>query len=335
MNERPNQRPTERAKDHARDRHDEPPHNEPPHNEPLHKEPPHKEQPKSQRLGRGLAALIGDLDAPRAPAERPRDERSVPIGAVRRNPANPRRSFDPVELDELAASLSAHGFLSPIVVRGVPGEDGQFEIVAGERRWRAAQRAELRHVPVIVREVDDRLALELAIVENVQRSDLNAIEEARGYEQLIERGYTQDELSRIIGKSRPHVANTLRLMRLPEPVRRMVGEGAISAGHARALLGCPDPEALAARVVEEGMTVRQTERAARAAATVAERAGGAEAPPRSREKDPDAREWERRLSESLRVPVSVDAGAKGGKLVLRYRDADEFAALVRRLSDYD
>ena len=303
----------------------------------------------AKRLGRGLAALIGDLDQASRPeggsragtgaarpdrtdgAPVPAAEKTVAVGAIRRNPANPRRSFDPDDLDELAASLRVHGFLSPIVVRPT-AEQGAYEIVAGERRWRAAQRAEMHHVPVIVREVDDRLALELAIVENVQRSDLNAIEEARGYEQLIERGYTQDELSRIIGKSRPHVANTLRLMRLPEPVRRMVGEGALSAGHARALLASPDPEALAARVVEEGMTVRQAERAAKAATTVAERANE---PPRSRDKDPDAKEWERRLTETLRVPVSVNAGRKGGKLVLRYRDADEFAALVQRLSDYD
>ena len=294
-----------------------------------------KEAHKTQRLGRGLAALIGDLDAPRdagrAP-ERPRDERSVPIGAVRRNPANPRRSFDPAELDELASSLSEHGFLSPIVVRPVHGEEGQFEIVAGERRWRAAQRAEIRDVPVIVRDVDDRLALELAIVENVQRADLNAIEEARGYAELVERGYTQDELARIIGKSRPHVTNTLRLMRLPEPVRRMVSEGTLSPGHARALLMSPDPEALAARVARDGMTVRQAERAAKAMTAAAERR---DEPPRTRDKDPDAKEWERRLTETLRVPVSVDAGARGGRLVLRYRDADEFAALVRRLSDFD
>ena len=290
----------------------------------------------TQRLGRGLAALIGDLDQPGAkPAERPRDERTVPINAVRRNPDNPRRAFDPDELDELAASLREHGFLAPIVVRSVPGEDGQFEIVAGERRWRAAQRAELRDVPVIVREVDDRLALELAIVENVQRADLNAIEEARGYEQLLERGYTQDELARIIGKSRPHVSNTLRLMKLPDPVRRMVGDGTLSAGHARALLMSPDPAALAERVEEEGMTVRQTERAARAMARAAERGKAGDSPPRSAEKDPDTREWERRLSERLRVPVSVDAGKRGGRLVLRYRDADEFAALCQRLADFD
>ena len=291
-------------------------------------------KPGAQRLGRGLAALIGDLDRPDAKApERPRDERSVPINAVRRNPSNPRRVFDPDELDELAASLREHGFLAPIVVRPVPGEDGQFEIVAGERRWRAAQRAELSRVPIIVREVNDRLALELAIVENVQRSDLNAIEEARGYEQLLERGYTQDELARIIGKSRPHVANTLRLMKLPEGVRRMVAAGDISPGHARALLMSPDPEALALRVVDEGMTVRATERAARAMSVVAERGEGG-ASPRT-DKDPDTREWERRLTERLRVPVSVDAGKRGGRLVLRYRDPDEFVALCERLADFD
>ena len=295
---------------------------------------------KGQRLGRGLAALIGDLDAPRESTQRPRDERSVAIGAVRRNPANPRRSFDPVELDELASSLREHGFLSPIVVRSVPGEEGQFEIVAGERRWRAAQRAELRQVPIIVREVDDRLALELAIVENVQRADLNAIEEARGYEQLLERGYTQDELARIIGKSRPHVTNTLRLMKLPEPVRRMVSDGTLSPGHARALLAAPDPEALARRVAEEGMTVRQTERAAKIAARSAADPATAEqaedgAQGRARDKDPDTREWERRLSERLRVPVTVDAGRTGGRLVLRYANADEFTALCNRLADFD
>ena len=284
----------------------------------------------SQRLGRGLAALIGELDAPRRPAPAPvpvGDERSVPIGQVRRNPANPRRSFDPDELDELAASLRAHGFLSPIVVRPA-GDEGAFEIVAGERRWRAAQRAELSHVPVIVREVDDRLALELAIVENVQRADLNAIEEARGYEQLTERGYSPADLAEVIGKSRSHVANTMRLMQLPEDVRRLVVDGSISAGHARALITAPDPSALARRVVDEGLTVRQTERLAR---LVAQGRGGDDTPPRDRSKDPDTASLERRLGDRLGLKVSVDHSKRGGKLVIRYGDADELAALCRRL----
>lgn len=287
-----------------------------------------------KRLGRGLAALIGDLDGGARDKERPKPtggvvhERTVPIGAIRRNPANPRRTFDPVDLDELATSLRAHGFLSPIVVRNTK-EEGAYEIVAGERRWRAAQRAELREVPVLVREVDDRLALELAIVENVQRSDLNPIDEARGYEQLIERGYTQAELSDIIGKSRSHVANTVRLMRLPDELRRMVAAGTLSAGHARALLTAPDPKALAALVVERDLTVRQTEELAR---KHAEGAGGSERlkSPKG-EKDPDTQALERRLGDYLGAKVSIDHGRKGGRLILRYGSAEEFESLLQRL----
>ena len=290
-----------------------------------------------KRLGRGLAALIGDLDGRAGGAHEERrkasgggvvHERTVAIGAIRRNPANPRRTFDPTDLDELATSLRAHGFLSPIVVRKT-GEEGSYEIVAGERRWRAAQRAELREVPVLVREVDDRLALELAIVENVQRSDLNPIDEARGYEQLIERGYTQAELSDIIGKSRSHVANTVRLMRLPDELRRMVAAGTLSAGHARALLTAPDPKALAALVVERDLTVRQTEELAR---KHAEGAGGSERlkSPKG-EKDPDTQALERRLGDYLGAKVSIDHGRKGGRLILRYGSAEEFESLLQRL----
>ena len=290
-----------------------------------------------KRLGRGLAALIGDLDGSsdvpargsgnRATATA---ERMVPVGAIRRNPSNPRRSFDPVDLDELATSLRAHGFLSPIVVRPA-GDEGAYEIVAGERRWRAAQRAELRDVPVIVRQVDDRLALELAIVENVQRTDLNPIDEARGYEQLMESGYTQSELSEIIGKSRSHVANTLRLMKLPDAVRRLVGDGSLSAGHARALVPTDDPAALAAIVIERDLNVRETEELVkRGLPTTADGPdGGSRAT--TREKDPDTRALERRLTEFLGSKVSVDHGQKGGRLVIRYADAEEFETLLHRL----
>ena len=275
-----------------------------------------------KRLGRGLAALIGEAGS-HAPQ---RPDRTVPIRLVRRNPANPRRYFDPDDLDELAQSLRSHGFLSPIVVRPVAGEEEGYEIVAGERRWRAAQRAELREVPIVVREVDDRLALELAIVENVQRADLNPIEEARGYEQLMERGYAQNELAAIIGKSRSHLANTLRLMSLPEPVRRMVAEGAITAGHARALITAGDPHALARRVADEGLSVRDTERLARQAAHGQE---PARAP--SRDPDPDTAALEQRLTSRLGVRVRVDEGKRGGRLVIRYGSKDELHALVRRL----
>ena len=278
-----------------------------------------------KRLGRGLAALIGEMGE--GDGARPSADRTVPIRLVRRNPANPRRYFDPSELDELAQSLAAHGFLSPIVVRPVQdgdGGEGGYEIVAGERRWRAAQRAELREVPIVVREVDDRLALELAIVENVQRSDLNPIEEARGYEQLIERGYGQNELAAIIGKSRSHLANTLRLMGLPEPVRRMVAEGTITAGHARALITAADPTALARRVADEGLSVRETERLAKRVA-----AGGA--PGRARDPDPDKAALERRLTARLGAAVRVNEGRRGGRLVIRYGSEEELRALVQRL----
>ena len=292
-----------------------------------------------KRLGRGLAALIGDLDGAGGPGDTvrrrpqpPSAERMVAVGAIRRNPANPRRTFDPTDLDELASSLRSHGFLSPIVVRPA-SDEGAFEIVAGERRWRAAQRAELRSVPVIVRDVDDRLALELAIVENVQRADLNAIDEARGYEQLMERGYTQVELSDIIGKSRSHVANTLRLMKLPDAVRRLVGEGALSAGHARALLAAEDPEALAKRVIEEELTVRQTEKLAKVMGsgegdgegTAGVKSGGASV------KDPDTSALEQRLTDLLRARVLIDHRRKGGQLTIRFGSREEFDAIVQRL----
>ena len=278
-----------------------------------------------KRLGRGLAALIGEMgDRNEQPAER-----TVPIRTIRRNPANPRRYFDPDELDELAQSLSAHGFLSPIVVRPVRESGNEdvreaYEIVAGERRWRAAQRADLAEVPIIVRAVDDRLALELAIVENVQRADLNPIEEARGYEQLIERGYAQTDLAAILGKSRSHVANTLRLMGLPEPVRRMVAEGAITAGHARALITADDPHALARRVADEGLSVRETERLAKRVATQAEAV-------RQRDPDPDTAALERRLTSRLGASVRLNEGRRGGRLVIRYGSREELRALVRRL----
>ena len=281
---------------------------------------------KPKRLGRGLAALIGEMDDSAATGA----ERSVSIRQVRRNPANPRRYFDPDDLDELARSLRSHGFLSPIVVRPVPdANEDAYEIVAGERRWRAAQRAEITDVPIIVREVDDRLALELAIVENVQRADLNPIEEARGYEQLMERGYNQSELASIIGKSRSHLANTLRLMSLPEGVRRMVAEGTITAGHARALITAPDPLSLAQRVADEGLSVRETERLAKRAS---EREGGSNEQPRgAREPDPDTADLERRLTSRLGAKVRVNEGQRGGRLVIRYGSKEELRALVRRL----
>src|ERR1043165_9306299 len=232
------------------------------------------------RLGRGLAALIGDVGDEADVIERQRNSRRVPIEFGKPNPPNPRRVFAETELDELAASIRERGIIQPILVRTVRGALDQYEIVAGERRWRAAQRAGLHDVPVVLLEVSDREALELAIIENVQRADLNALEEASGYQALADEfKYGQDEIAKIVGKSRSHVANTLRLLKLPEGVQDFIRTGKISAGHARALLGQPDPEALAQAIVAQGLSVRQTEavaqeRAASAGKTATRRPRG-------------------------------------------------------------
>src|SRR5499425_2989766 len=218
------------------------------------------EESARSRLGRGLAALIGDVGNESAALERTRGQRRVPIEFLRPNPRNPRRLFAEAELDELAASIRERGIIQPILVRTVRGTPDAYEIIAGERRWRAAQRAGVHEVPIILLEVGDREALELAIIENVQRTDLNPLEEAMGYEALAsEFHYGQDEIAKVVGKSRPHVANTLRLMKLPDLVKSYLSENKISAGHARALLGQPDPEALARAVVDQGLNVRQLE----------------------------------------------------------------------------
>ncbi|MGD9659470.1 MAG: ParB/RepB/Spo0J family partition protein, partial [Methylocystis sp.] len=210
-----------------------------------------------RRLGRGLAALLGDAAADAAPAERPRGPRKAPIEFLRANPRNPRTSFGEEDLAELTASIREKGVIQPIVVRVIAGVADAYEIIAGERRWRAAQMAGLCDVPVVIHEADDKEALELAIIENVQRADLNAIEEAKGYERLgAEFGYAHGEIAKIIGKSRSHIANTIRLLNLPEAAKKLVSEGAISAGHARALLAVADPAAVARRIVEQGLTVR-------------------------------------------------------------------------------
>src|SRR5437660_312574 len=212
------------------------------------------------RLGRGLAALIGDVGDESAALERTRSQRRVPIEFVKPNPRNPRRQFADVELDELAASIRERGIIQPILVRTARGTVDQYEIIAGERRWRAAQRAGLHDVPVLLIEVSDREALELAIIENVQRADLNALEEAQGYQSLADEfKYSQDDIAKIVGKSRPHVANTLRLLKLPEAVKAYIRVGKLTAGHARALIGLPDPETVAHEIVARNLNVRQVE----------------------------------------------------------------------------
>lgn len=281
-----------------------------------------------QRLGRGLAALIGEVGDDAALPDRHRRQRRIPIEHLRANPNNPRRVFTEIELEELTASIREKDILQPIIVRVVAGTIDQHEIIAGERRWRAAQRAGLHDVPVIVVEADDRQALELAIIENVQRADLNALEEARGYENLIAQfGYTQNDLSRVVGKSRSHVANTLRLARLPEPVKGLLGEGKLSAGHARALLAVADPESVAKRIVAQGLTVRDVERLAQREAETTE---APEKTPKP-EKDADTRALEKALADVLGLGVAIDHRGQGGTVTIRYRTLEQLDSLCRRL----
>lgn len=284
------------------------------------------------RLGRGLAALLGDVGNETQAENRNRAQRRVPIEFLRPNPQNPRRSFADNELEELASSIRERDIIQPIIVRGVIGAADAFEIIAGERRWRAAQRAGLHDVPVVVVEADDRQALEFAIIENIQRADLNPIDEARGYENLIAQfAYTQADLAKVMGKSRSHVANTLRLARLPETVKEKVVSGALSAGHARALLAVADPEMVARRVLDQGLTVRDVEKIAQREAE-----GGdlqPTAPRKLQERDADTAALESRLSEVLGLDVSVDhKGAKGGTVRIRYRTLEQLEALSYRLA---
>ncbi|MCA0305568.1 MAG: ParB/RepB/Spo0J family partition protein, partial [Proteobacteria bacterium] len=254
------------------------------------------------RLGRGLAALLGDVGEEGAAEARNRAQRRVPIEFLRPNPLNPRQSFPEAELEELTASIRERDIIQPIIVRGVPGTADAFEIIAGERRWRAAQRAGLHDVPVVIVEADDRQALEFAIIENIQRADLNPLDEARGYENLIAQfAYTQGDLAKVMGKSRSHVANTLRLSRLPEPVKDRVASGALSAGHARALLAVADPEMVARRVVDQGLTVRDVERIAQREADGQDET--VRKPKAKPVRDADTAALEKRLSEVLGLEV--------------------------------
>lgn len=283
-----------------------------------------------RRLGRGLAALIGEMDQPLpAGAAKPsvNPDRNVPIEFVSRNPRNPRRYFNEEELQELAGSIRQHGIVQPVVVRTL--SEDRYEIIAGERRWRAAQLAGLVEIPVIVRDVDDRTALELAIVENVQRADLNALEEALGYEQLIaEHGYTQNDLGEVIGKSRSHVANSLRLLKLPEEVRTMLADGSLSAGHARALVSTSDAVGLAKTIAQKGLSVRDAERLAqnhiRGEAHAATTPGKAP-------KDSDTIALERSLSDRLGLNVAINHKGDGGQLRINYKTLDQLEEICRLL----
>ncbi|NVO55926.1 ParB/RepB/Spo0J family partition protein [Rhodobacteraceae bacterium B1Z28] len=291
---------------------------------------------KPRGLGRGLSALMADVTPEaegRAPTHSRRPDLNVPIEKLHANPNQPRRTFMPEQLDELAASVKEKGIIQPLIVRAV-GEN-EYEIVAGERRWRAAQMAQLHEIPVIVREFDDTEVLEVAIIENIQRADLNAVEEAAGYKQLMDRfGHTQEKLAEALGKSRSHIANLLRLLSLPMDVQTLVIEGKLSAGHARALITAENPSELAKVIVRDGLSVRATE-----ALVKKQQQGDADRPaPRSRNldagKDADTRALEKDLSAILAMKVSINhkAGTETGQVMLTYENLDQLDDLCAKLS---
>jgi ParB family transcriptional regulator, chromosome partitioning protein len=287
-----------------------------------------------QRLGRGIAALLGGSDT-LAAATRARGPQKIPIAFLRPNPRNPRQNFADESLEELTASIKEKGILQPILARPLPGNPETYEIIAGERRWRAAQRAALHEVPIVSFNADNRQALELAIIENVQRSDLDPLEEATGYQRLgDEFGYSQADLARIIGKSRSHLSNSLRLLNLPESAKALLREGKISAGHARALLASQDPDALAEKIVAQNLSVREAEKLAEATPEEAPNARekGAQKSKDPQEKPADTRAMEKTMIEQLGMQVTINhKKGETGDVVVRYKTFDQLELIYRRL----
>jgi len=282
--------------------------------------------PETHRgLGRGLSALIGDEVTPQR-GETQRGSRTVPVAFLRPNRFQPRKTFSADDLNDLANSIREKGVLQPILVRPIKDQADAFEIVAGERRWRAAQLAKLHDVPIVVRELTDGESLELAIIENVQRADLNAVEEAAAYRELMEHfGYTQDRVSQEVGKSRSHVANTLRLLKLPEAVQSMIRAGQLTAGHARTLIGASDPEALAREIVNSALNVREAEQRSKPSASKGSK---------KVEKDPDTKALEASVSNMLGLKVQIlDKGDHGGEMRIAYRTLEQLDDLCRRLNN--
>ena len=290
--------------------------------------------PKRQRgLGRGLSALMADIEQTvgetgSVNSER-RNEMLVPVETIHPNPDQPRRHFDADDLNDLAGSIRSKGIIQPLVVRAHPVKAGEYEIVAGERRWRASQLAQLHELPVVVREFSDLDVLEIAIIENIQRADLNPIEEAIGYRQLMDKfGHTQEQMAEALGKSRPHLANVLRLLALPEEVQRFVIKGSLSSGHARALITAPNASDLARVVIARGLSVRQTEKLVKEP-----KAPGKERAPKSA-KDADTRALEGDLSAALKMAVSIahNPGQEGGAITIRYKNLEQLDELCRHLA---
>jgi ParB family transcriptional regulator, chromosome partitioning protein len=298
---------------------------------------------RTSRLGRGLSALIGEVEAmgvrtPAAnvpapdlpPTEKPNE---IALDLIRRNPAQPRRSFDEAELRELAESLKTKGVLQAILVRPDPKETGKYQIIAGERRWRAARMAGMTHIPAVVRDVDELALLEFGIIENVQRADLNPIDEAEAYEALIKRfGRTQESLATSVGKSRAHITNTLRLLQLPEAARVHVRAGRISAGHARAALGSANPEALIDLAIEKGLSVRDVEARARESRDAVPFETKSVPPKPAIEKDVDTEALEADISRELGLVVDIRHGREGGEIRIKYRDLEQLDEVCKRLT---
>ena len=293
---------------------------------------------KRKNLGRGLAALLGDEEddgEDYASLDKVRATRNVPIEQLQANRFQPRRLFDEEALDALSESIRAQGLLQPILVRRREDDPNSYEIIAGERRWRAAQKAQLHEVPVVVRDMADREALEIAIVENVQRRDLTPLEESEGYQRLMDEfQHTQEDLARVVGKSRSHIANMLRLLQLPDSVKQLVQAGEISAGHARALLNAEDSETLAKEVSKKGLSVRETERLAQQVKQAAKGQAGRPARSKAPQKDPDTRQLEDDLSSLLGLRVNIEFHGQGGTLTVHYKTLDQLDDVLNRLNQH-
>jgi ParB family chromosome partitioning protein len=283
---------------------------------------------KATGLGRGLSALIDEAVRP-ARSDAASGVRGIEIGRIRPNPLQPRQHFDEAAIDELAASIAERGVLQPILVREI---EGGYELIAGERRWRAAQKARLHEIPALVREANEESSAEIALIENIQREDLNAIEEAEAYRQLIGRyGHSQEVVGKLVGKSRSHVANLLRLLDLPQAVRLMLLRGDISMGHARAIATAPEPEALAQQIIDGDLSVRQAEHLAKKERRPSQDVGRAPAR-NARPVDTDLAALERQLSDLLGIRVKVSHGRNGGSVALHYSTLDQLDLICQRLS---
>lgn len=306
---------------------------------------------KKKNLGRGLNALLGDDGDEYVPTERSKSQQAVPIDSIEPSRVQPRRIFDKNELDSLSQSVREKGVLQPLLVRRHPDDSTRYELIAGERRWLAAQAAQLHEVPVVIRDIEDSDALEIAIIENIQRQDLTPLEEAEGYQRLIDEfKHTQDALAKVVGKSRSHVANMLRLLSLPDDVKTLVDGGDLSAGHARALVNAPEPVALAKEIVEKGLNVRDTEKLVQGnkepvkngadagkpdtkdADPEPKTAGSVSGEATALDKPADTVALENELSNLLGLKVEISGKGEGGSLVIRYKTLEQLDDVLQRLS---